>query len=265
MKSSIIQIDLSVVIITLNEGDGLRRCLRSLPQGIQLIVVDSGSTDNTERVCKEFGAEFHQRVFDNYASQKNHALSFANRDWVLSLDGDEALDAKMTSQILDIVNETPKLEAFRLKRCLVFLGKQMKFGKSSDYPIRLFPKGSAKFVGEIHEKLVFEKSTSIKSLSTGCVHHYSYDSLEDYFTKFNEYTTKIAESHYQKNSSIPSVIALCCRPLGEFFYRYIFRLGILDGYPGYCYALISSFYSFIKYAKLKELDAGSSTGDLDGK
>ncbi len=265
MESPIDQIDLSVVMITLNEGACLRRCFESLPKGIQLVVVDSGSSDNTEDICKEFGAEFYTRPFDNYSSQKNHALSYAKRKWVLSLDADEILDDQMTSTILGVVRSDPKNQAFRLRRSLVFLGRKMRYGKTSDYPIRLFRKGSARFEGEIHERLVFESSVTTEILATGYLWHYSYDDLSDYFTKFNEYTTKIAAGHQLHRSSAPSVLKLSARPWTEFLYRYIIRLGFLDGYPGYCYALISSFYSFIKYAKLKEMNTTNLVGELNDR
>lgn len=246
--------DLSVIIITLNEEKNLSRCLASLPEGCEIIVMDSLSSDATQTIARKAGAKVYEREFDNYAEQKNAALKLANRNWVLSIDADEKLSPGLMERISRLCqtareSSNERVAAYRLRRELVFLGQKMRFGKTVDYPIRLFRKNRARFIGDIHERL--EVKGAITRLRSGTITHYSYDDLSDYFEKFNDYTSRIAEKHLSEKRPMPGVSHLI-RPWLEFFLRYVLRGGFLDGYAGYCYAYISSFYTFIKYAKLRE-------------
>lgn len=239
--------ELSVVIITLNEQENLSRCLASIPKGTEIVVLDSGSKDATIEIAKKFEASVHSRSFDNFAAQKNAAIDLATRDWVLSLDADEVLTDELIAS-LESVDD--KFAAYKIRRELVFMQKRMKFGKTTDYPIRLFKKGRARFESRIHEKL--EVSGLVGKIEAPLL-HYSYADIEDYFKRFNRYTGLIAENHLNTGKNAPNLVAHVMRPWFEFINRYVFRLGFLDGYPGYCYALFSSFYAFVKYAKLSEL------------
>jgi hypothetical protein len=125
----------------------------------------------------------------------------------------------------------------------------MHFGKTRDWPVRLFLRREGQYVGSIHEEL--KVAGLVQSLSPGLIWHYSYRDLTDYFVRFNRYTSAIAERHMTEGKRVP-LVSHILRPWLEFFTRYILRLGFLDGYPGYTYALISSLYAYIKYAKIQE-------------
>ncbi|MFK7823360.1 MAG: glycosyltransferase family 2 protein [Oligoflexales bacterium] len=243
-------LDLSAIFITLNEEKRISKAIASLPKGCEIIVLDSGSTDKTIEVAKKAGAKVSTRVFDNYASQKNAALSLASRKWVLSIDADEILSLELSEEITKLIQSSHQQvhNAYRIKRQLIFMERILKFGKSSDKPLRLFINGEATFTKAIHEQLKVEGK--LGNLA-GCLFHYSYENISDYFDRFNKYTSKIASNHFDHGRTINFFHVL--RPWTEFLYRYFFRLGFLDGYPGYCYALLSSLYAFVKYAKLKEL------------
>lgn len=243
---------LSVVIITLNEESNLVRCIGSLPKGCEVIVVDSNSTDKTLHVARTLGARVECREFTNYAEQKNYACSLATNDWVLSLDADEVLSPDLRDSILQTLTPESRFKGYKLNRRLVFQGRTLRFGKSSDTPIRLFRRTSTKFTGSIHEKLDL-KADEISLFPSGYLSHYSYTNLEDYFVRFNRYTGLISENQAQKSPSFRFYLNLYFRFWFEFLNRYFLRLGCLDGYPGYCYALISSLYTFVKYAKIREL------------
>jgi glycosyltransferase involved in cell wall biosynthesis len=249
-------LDLSVVIITLNEEKKIARCIQSIPDGCEIIVLDSGSRDSTTRLASELGAQVHARPFDNYAAQKNAASSFANRSWVLILDADEVIDSKLSRYLSeafggDSSQLIPKANVLRVKRQLVFMGRILRFGGASDQPIRLFKKGTGAFVGKVHEVYTPDPATAVSTVSAGHILHYSYDDLTDYFAKFNLYTSRMAEEHTRKAGSFEFIQVL--RPWYEFFVRYVLKLGFLDAYEGYCYAYISSVYKFVKYAKIREL------------
>ena len=244
--------DLSVVIIAYNEEANLERCLKSIPRGAEIIVLDSESRDRTCAIAQSYGARVYQRPFTNFAEQKNAANGYASSTWILSLDADEELSEELSQAILAIVTfPNPKISGYRLRRSLVFMGRRMRYGKTVDRPLRLFRREHASYHGSIHEELKLNQGKKAK-LSEGTIWHYSYRDLSDYFVRFNRYTSAIAEQHAREGRKVPSLLHVL-RPWFEFLVRYFLRLGCLDGYPGYTYALISSLYAYIKYAKLVEL------------
>ncbi len=244
--------DLSVAIITFNEESNLKRCLASLPPDVEIIVVDSLSTDKTIEVAESFGARVFSHEFSNFAAQKNLALSYASRRWILSIDADEALSPDLSRSIKHIIGEDDSdCSGYRMRRRLHFLGREMRFGKTSDAPLRLFKRGLGEFEGVIHEGLAL-RGGKVGRIKEGALIHFSYANLEDYFKRFNRYTTLIAQNHYSRGKA-SNFLAHMVRPWFEFIGRYFLRLGFLDGYPGYVYALNSSLYAFIKYSKLLEL------------
>lgn len=252
-NSSVSAPNLSAVIISLNEEANLRQCLRSLPSGCEIIVVDSGSRDGTLDICKEFGATVYVRPFDNHSNQKNFAIQKATRPWVFSIDADEEVQADLCQQFAILTSAQPGNECYRVVRRLFFLGRLLRFGKTKDKPLRLFPRDKAKFTGLIHEELQADQGLVERTINDGFLIHRSYRDLNDYFVKFNSYTSLVAKRHVQEGHLYPNVAMTMVRPFFEFISRYFFRLGVFDGYPGFVYALISSTYAFIKYAKLIEM------------
>jgi len=245
-------IPVSVVIITLNEEKRLANCLRSLPRGSEVVVLDSGSSDRTEQIAREFGAKFHTRAFTNHADQKNAALTHASRPWILAVDADEVLSTELAGEVTRLSQEqSPAHQAYAVKRKLVFMNKRLNFGKSTDWPVRFFKQASGRYHSEIHEHFVLDYGSNGKLLES--MDHFSYDSIEDYFERFNRYTTLIAANHVKSGKSKVNMMSHLLRPWFEFINRYVLRCGFLDGYPGYTYALLSSFYTFVKYAKFREL------------
>lgn len=245
-------LDLSCVIITLNEERRLPACLASLPQGAEVIVLDSGSTDATCEIARNAGARVERRVFTNHAEQKNAAMALATRRWILSIDADEVLDHTLRSSIENLVRlGVPRFRGYCLTRRLWFMGRRMRFGKTVDRPTRLVMAGAARFKHAIHERLIMDNDAPIGCLK-GEIAHFSYENVSDYFARFNTYTTKIAENHMRQGRRLPIGPIHWLRPWFEFLTRYFLRLGFLDGYPGYCYALFSSLYTFVKYVKLRE-------------
>ncbi|RZA11114.1 MAG: glycosyltransferase family 2 protein [Proteobacteria bacterium] len=246
-------VDLSVVIIAFNEEEQLPRCLKSLPPGVEIIVLDSMSDDRTAEIANSFGASVYQRPFTNFAEQKNAALVYGTRKWVLAIDADEELSPRLTQALPGLLNRSDAT-AYRLDRRLVFMGRLMRFGKTRDRPLRLFLRGAGQYKGSIHEEYVPKEGKTV-FLKGFILWHYSYKNLSDYFQRFNRYTSAIAEEH-ARTQKTPSFAGHILRPWIEFFTRYVLRLGFLDGYPGYTYALISSLYAYTKYAKLFELRRG---------
>ena len=167
----------------------------------------------------------------------------------------------MWQSILAIVALPPSEQlVFTLRRRLVFQGKPLSYGRSMDQVKRLFKTGSCKYEQEIHERLTYKSGALIKAVG-GTLWHWSYYDLEDYFLRFNRYTSMMARTRFESGKFCPPPILLALRLPVNFLYRYIVKLGFLDGWPGFLWALFGSFYSFVKYAKLQELyrdDAGGT-------
>lgn len=245
--------DLSVVIITLNEAATLPALLTSIPKNAEIVILDSHSSDQTREIASSLGCRVETRVFDNYASQKNYAMSLASRPWTLCLDADELPDDALWASVGEVLRRKSDGKfAYDLPRKLIFLGKKMRFGRTQDKVTRLFRSHTASYQNEIHETLVLSSDTKTIKLK-GTLWHKSYRDLEDYFSKFNRYTTLMALSRWRENKTAPNPFIMAIRLPSDFVLRYFVKLGFLDGWRGFLWAALSSFYSLIKYAKLKEM------------
>ncbi len=239
---------ISLFVITKNEAHNIAACLDSARALVQeIIIVDSYSTDGTVRICEKFGARIYQHPFENFTQQKNTALSQVTREWALSLDADETLTPELASEIYQITL-TGKANGYRLPRVNEFLGKRMKHsGIKKEYIVRLVRTEKAKFVGgKVHEKLEVQGRT--RRLKNVFVHH-PYDNIEDYFAKFNKYTTLAAQTMFDSGKRVGLLRVLLTVPF-EFMRRYVLKLGFLDGIRGLIWASFSCFYVFVKYMKL---------------
>lgn len=242
---------ISLVMITKNEENNLPESLASVKDLVdEIIIVDSGSTDNTVKIAESFGAKVFKRDFDSFSNQKNYALSLAGNEWVLHLDADEVLTKDLNSEIKNTLNNT-SYDGFYITRANFFLGRKMKHaGLAGEKRLRLAKKSLSKYVGGIiHEELkVYGKTYNFKNV----FYHYSYTNVDSFFIKLNKYTTLSAIKMYENNKRFHNA-DLIFRPVIEFKKRYLFRLGFLDGLEGFVWAFLGMFYSFVKYLKLWQL------------
>ncbi|MCX6119777.1 MAG: glycosyltransferase family 2 protein [Proteobacteria bacterium] len=250
--------------MSLNEERNLPRLLATVPKGIEIVVLDSHSQDQTVKIAEQFGAKVYTRHFDDYASQKNHAFSLATRKWIFSLDADEVPSKDLWNEVIEICAQETETTAYRVRRFQNFLSKRLRFGKSGDSPIRVFPRNQAHYVGEIHEVLKLNQGISVKNTKNS-LEHFSYLDIDDYFLRFNRYTSLMSKRNFRERRKPLPRLLICMRFFGEFFWRYILKLGFLDGYAGFVYSLYGSLYVFTKFAKLDLLyvndkkDCGSSS------
>ena len=197
---------LSIIIIAKNEEDNLPRCLASCPEGAEIIVVDSDSTDKTAAIAEEFGCQVFQRPFTNFAEQKNFALSKATKNWVLSIDADEEIlgfDENLISRL-----EAFRIDGLYITRKLVFMDRVMKFGKTQDAPLRLFKREISRYEGAIHEKVIVEGK--VDHMNDLTLLHHSYRDLSDYFSRFNRYTSAVADNHKKRKTKKSRSLAISC-------------------------------------------------------
>ena len=243
---------LSVVIITFNEERNIGRCLDSVKNvADEIIILDSFSTDRTVAIAKEKGAIVHEQPFQGYAKQKNRALEYALYNYILSLDADEALDAKLEASILQ-AKEKFTCDGYTMNRCTNYCGKFIRHGSwYPDRKLRLFDKRTAKWVGQfVHEKIEFLNRNKICHLA-GDILHYSYYNVEEHIARTEKYALLSAQEYYQKGKR-SGRLKLFINPVLTFTSGYILRLGFLDGRAGLLIARISARSTYLKYKKLSE-------------
>lgn len=244
---------ISACIITLNEENKIGACLKSLHFVDEIIVVDSGSSDRTCEIVESCGGKLYHRSFDNFIHQKNYALSLASCEWVISIDADEVLSAELAAEIIKRIVKSSEsgIVAYKIPRLTFYLGRWIRYGGwYPDYNVRIFKRDGAEFVGgTVHERI---KITGPRSTMSGCLYHYSYDSIKEHVLVLNQYSSMLAEDKFKRgdwSSPIYSII----KSFGKFFVMYFWKLGFLDGRAGFVIAALGAFYNYLKYIKLWEL------------
>lgn len=244
---------LSVAIITFNEEKNIERCLQSVANiSDEIVVVDSLSTDATEAICGKYNAKFFKQVFLGYIEQKNLALSYCNHKMVLCLDADEALSEDLLKTIKILKQQGFKADGYMMKRCTYFMGKWIKHGTwYPDKKLRLVNKEKAKWGGtNPHDELLLQ--TTNKEFLNADILHYSYNNLEEVIIQNNKFTTIQAQAmHLQGKKS--NWFKILVNPCVAFINGYIFKLGFLEGWRGYFIAKSIAYQTFCKYIKLKSI------------
>lgn len=244
---------ISAVLITRNEAHNLPRCLASLAWADEVLVVDSGSEDGTPQLAESLGARVIHQDFLGYGPQKAFAVSQARHDWVFSIDADEEVSEGLQASLLRWkAAESPAVSAIWITRWFYFLGQRIRFGGvGSERYIRLFDRRRAGFNDlAVHESV--QVQTGEQGHLSGPLFHYSYRDIDDYFHKFNRYTSLAAESLFRQGKK-KSLVYLVLRQPISFLQLFVLKGLFLDGYPGFVWALLSSFYPVVKYIKLRDL------------
>ncbi len=241
---------LSCFVIVKDEGDRLNRCLASLHGWVdQLIVLDSGSTDNSVNIAKEYADEVYQTDWPGYGKQRNRALSYCQHDWVLNIDADEVVTPALREEIISIL-EQEHLDATMIKFPwhTIFLGSTLKHGRYSTPQGKLFFKKGAKFKeASVHESLIMEEQRILVLKSP--LLHYSWRDYQHAIDKHVKYAALSARDKFAKGKK-SSLGYACLRFYADFIQQYVIRGGYLDGKAGFMMALILAQYGFHKYAAL---------------
>ena len=244
---------LSVVIITKNEAHIIGNTLQSL-QGLtdDIVIVDSGSTDDTISICRQFGATVIETGWNGYGPNKNKGIDAAKHDWILNLDADEAIDEELKTYLLTLELKDGGI-VYEANFKNFFCGKQISFGEwSGDRHVRLFNRTKIKWNdAAVHESLLFPQGTQTKLLKGNILHHTS-NSIDDHINKTIAYAKLNAEKYFRQNKRA-GFFKLRVAPGLTFFQHYILRLGFLDGWEGYFIAKTTAWYTFLKYSYLREM------------
>jgi glycosyltransferase involved in cell wall biosynthesis len=244
-------VPLSVVFITLNAGSQLEACLASVKSiASEIVLVDSGSTDETLTIAAQYGAKVIQQNWLGFGPQKQFAVEQAANDWVLCLDADERVSDDLRQSLVALLSAVPSQSAYQFPRCNRFMGRYLRFGEGyPDWSLRLFDRRSARWSDdEVHEKVLV--SGPVGELA-GDLLHDSAESLSTYLTKQNRYTSLAAAEALARGKNT-SIARLVLSPLVRFMKFYFLRQGFRDGLPGLVHIAIGCFNSFCKYAKMRE-------------
>ncbi len=242
---------LSVVIIALNAASQIEACLKSAAFADEIVVVDSGSRDDTRGIALKYGARVLHQDWLGFGRQKQFAVEQASHDWVLCLDADERVSDPLRASIVEAL-QAPRFRAYRMPRCNRFMGRWLRHGEGyPDWSLRLFDRRVASWSeDEVHEKVL--TPSPLGSLP-GDLLHESQESLAAYLEKQNRYTSLQAEELCRRGKQA-TFGQLVASPLLRFVKFYFLRLGFLDGVPGLVHIAIGCFNSLVKYAKLHELN-----------
>jgi heptosyltransferase-2 len=244
---------LSALIITRNEEHNIENALCDLDFADEIIIVDSFSTDKTATIAAVHNnTTVVQHPFENYAAQRNYAIGLASHSWILFLDADERLTAELKKDIIKTIHNKNALSAYYCYRTFMFENTKLHFsGWQTDKIIRLFQKEKAHYdLGKIvHEKLTITGKTG--KLKNKLI-HYSYNSYEDYKQKMNAYG-KLKAIEELKKGTKPTFFHFQIRPLYQFIYQYIIRLGILDGRKGVIICYLNAYSVYIRFQELERI------------
>lgn len=245
------KLKISATIITLNEEKNISRALASLDWVDEIVVVDSGSKDATEKICREAGARFISIVWPGYVAAKNAALDAARGEWVISIDADEEVTPELKKEILDVIDHPDVAQGYRIPRKNHYLGKWVRrCGWYPDYQLRLWERGRGRWHGgRVHESVKVEGR--VVPLEAA-INHFSYESLSDHLKTIDKYTSLIARDKFEKGKGVNIFGLFFAAPL-HFLKLYFLRGGILDGIRGLLVSVMGAHYNFLKKAKLWEM------------
>jgi glycosyltransferase involved in cell wall biosynthesis len=241
---------ISVAVITKNEEQNIRDCLESVRWADEVVVVDSGSTDGTIQICREFQARIYVEEWKGFSRQKNSALEKTRNEWVLSLDADERVTPELQGEIETTLGRNPLCDGYFIARKNFFLNRWIKHcGWYPDYNLRLFRKDRGRFRERaVHERVELKgKAGYLKNP----LEHKTYQSVSDFLERMDRYSTLAAREMYREGRRYHFFDAFF-RPPFTFLQMYLIRAGFLEGYLGFLLSVLYSFYTFAKYSKLKE-------------
>lgn len=278
-------IPVSVVIVTKNEEKNIRDALESVKDFDDIVIVDSFSEDRTLDICREYTEKVFQHPWQGYAKQKQMAVDYTEKPWILILDADERVTPELKAEIMEKCTGGTSLSivynggssrkgesiftlrtkgkmggfaGFYIPRKNFFLGRWIRHsGWWPDYTLRLFRK-EISYVEqrEVHEKVIVKGPVGYLK---NPLKHYTYQTISDYIKKMENYSTLAAKEILSKNpqpSAISLIFKMTMSPVFTFFKMFFLKQGFRDGIHGFILAILYSFYTFLKYAKAWEIKRG---------
>jgi glycosyltransferase involved in cell wall biosynthesis len=244
-------VKLTVTVITHNEQDHIGAALDSVAWADEVIVVDSGSTDQTAEIARGKATRVIVREWPGYSAQKNFAADQASNDWVLSMDADERVTPALAQEIRALMARPLAARGYRIRRVSWYLGTWIKTTDwCHDYQLRLYDRRAGRWNGlRIHES--FRLSDGKPGQLSGTLEHYAYRDITHHVQKINTYTTLVAEQWLDEGRTTTS-LHVAVQPVLAFLRNYVMRAGFRQGTTGLVISVLNSYYVFLKFAKLWE-------------
>jgi glycosyltransferase involved in cell wall biosynthesis len=256
---------LTVIILTKDVADRIERLMESVTWADEILVVDSGSTDDTLSICRRYTDKILEHPYEGYARQQNFALDHASHDWVFLVDSDEWVPAELAREVRETIDRGASQEGYFLYRDNYFFGRRMSHaGWGSDEVMRLFRKSKGRFADKsVHPSVEIEGS---RGWLNNRIRHEPYPTLDEYLEKFCRYTLWGARDAHQKGKRA-NIWRLFFHPAGRFFKMFILRGGCLEGIHGLVLSMMGSMSVFMKYARLWEMQKKESRAGkgMEGK
>jgi glycosyltransferase involved in cell wall biosynthesis len=249
-------VPVTVTIITLNESRHIAAAIDSAAWADEILVVDSGSTDDTVAIAAGKGVRVMGRNWPGYVDQKNYAASVAAHDWIFSLDADERITPALADEVRHIITGDPVERAFRVPRVTFHLGRWVRTTDFyPDYQTRLYDRRTARWEGKyVHESVAADGAVGQLKHE---LQHYSYRDLTDHLDRINRYSTLAAQQMYEGGRRA-TALDLMAHPPAAFVRNYILRGGFADGVAGLTISLVNAYSVLLKFAKLWELQLQST-------
>jgi glycosyltransferase involved in cell wall biosynthesis len=244
--------NISVYIIAYNEAEKIRDCINSVLWADEIILADSHSTDGTSEIAEELGAKVVHIPFNGYGALRNEAISHCSGDWIFSLDSDERCTVEVRDEILELINNAP-LEIYRVPRKNFFMGRWIRF--SGWYPNyrqpQLFKNGKLSYTLEsVHEGYISHSNKKIGTINN-IIWQFPFKNTEEIIHKTNRYSS-LGVSKLKVKGVNGSFLKAFLHGSWSFIKHYIFKLGFLDGGPGFVIAFGNFEGTFYRYIKLTE-------------
>ncbi|MBN1598843.1 MAG: glycosyltransferase family 2 protein [Bacteroidales bacterium] len=243
---------ISCIVITKNEEKNIGRCLRSLDDvADEIIVLDSFSEDATEEICKQHKVRFEKIEWKGYSDTKNYGNTLASYKYILSVDADEALSEALINEIIQLKDKGFESDGYMVNRLTNYCGKWIRHcGWYPDKKLRLWNKELGKWEGYIHEEVKMKDGSRISSLKSDLL-HYSYNSINDHLQQMIMFTDMMAQDLINKGRK-PGILKLLVSPFVKFIKAYFLQGGFRDGFYGFVISVLSSCATFLKYAKARQ-------------
>jgi (heptosyl)LPS beta-1,4-glucosyltransferase len=241
---------LTVTVITQNESANILAAIDSVSWADEIIVVDSGSTDDTATLARQRTDRVLVREWPGYSAQKNFAAEQASHDWILSLDADERVTPELADEIRALLADEPRGRGYAIPRVSFYLGKWIRTTDwYPDHQLRLYDRRVAAWAGDVHEGV---RVTGNVGRLRAELQHVPYRDIVDHLQTMDRYSTLAANAMRAQGRTVGPA-GLAARPVGAFLRNYLARGGWRDGAVGLVVSILNSYYVFLKFAKLWEL------------
>jgi (heptosyl)LPS beta-1,4-glucosyltransferase len=255
-------VKLTATVITRNEARNIAAALESVSWADEIVVVDSRSTDGTVDIARRHATRVEVRDWPGYSAQKNHAAELASHDWILSIDADERVPRELAAEIRAVLTDAPSSRGYRIPRVTRYLGRWIRSTDwYPDYQLRLYDRRAGRWNGRrVHESVTLEGTPGVLRQE---LQHFAYRDISHHLATIDRYTTLAAEQWLDEGRRTTALSALAHARLA-FARNYILRRGFTDGAAGLLVSCLNSYYVFLKFAKLWELQQTRTATETHG-